>query len=74
MVRDRLLRDIFGAFEGAGQAGRADAFDEYRDLVMLANAWERGSLAVEVAEEAPGPLDDAEKGIEAEELHLGERL
>lgn len=57
VVRDRLLRDIFGASQGAGQAGRADAFDEYRDLAMLADAWERGSLAVEVAEEAPGPRE-----------------
>lgn len=60
MLRDRLLPDVFRAFESAEQAYGADPIDEYRDLAMLAHAWERGSLETEVAEEAPGRVADAE--------------
>lgn len=41
MARHPLLPDILTAFEGSEPAGRADPVDEYRDLVMLARAWER---------------------------------
>lgn len=60
MVSDRLLRDIFGAVESAEPAYRADPIDEYRDLAMLAHAWERGSLELEVAAQAPGRVDEPE--------------
>ena len=46
MVRDRLLH--------AEPASCADVIDEYRELVMLAHAWEHGSIALRGAEEAPG--------------------
>jgi hypothetical protein len=60
VVRHRLLPEIFSALESAEPAYRADPIDEYRDLAMLAHAWEHGSLEPEVAEEAPGRVDDAE--------------
>ena len=60
MLRLSFLRDIFSALEGAGPAHRAEAIDEYRELAILAYAWERGSLEPEVAEGAPGRVDDAE--------------
>lgn len=49
------------ARESAEPAHRTDAIDEYRELEMLAHAWERGSLAPGAAEGAPGGVDDAEK-------------
>jgi hypothetical protein len=52
MVRDRLLR--------VEPAYRADPIDEYRDLVMLADAWEHGRVGTVAAEEAPSRVDDAE--------------
>lgn len=60
MLRDRPLPDVFRAFESAEPAYGADPIDEYRDLAMLAHAWERGSLKTGVTEEAPGRLADAE--------------
>lgn len=60
MLRDTLLRDVFRDFESAERAHGADPIDEYRDLAILAHAWERGSLNPEVTEEAPGRVDDAE--------------
>ncbi|HEX5206809.1 MAG TPA: hypothetical protein VFW10_03310 [Steroidobacteraceae bacterium] len=36
MVRQRLLRDFFSAFENAEPTLRADAIDEYRELTLLA--------------------------------------
>ena len=61
MVRHRLLRDVFSAFESAEPVYRADAIDEYRELAMLAHAWERGTLQRGVAEGAPpGRVDDTE--------------
>ena len=60
MLRDRLLPDVFRAFESAEPAYGADPIDEYRDLAMLAHAWERGTLEMEVTEEAPGRIVDAE--------------
>ena len=60
MVRHRPLRDIFSAFDSADPAGRAETMDEYRELEMLAHAWERGSVNPGVAEGAPGRIEDAE--------------
>lgn len=44
MVRHRPLPGIFSAHEGVEPAYRAEPIDEYRDLAMLADAWEHGSL------------------------------
>lgn len=41
MARHTLLPDILAAFEGSEPACAADPIDEYRDLAMLARAWER---------------------------------
>ena len=62
MVRHRLLRDVFSAFESAEPVYRADAIDEYRELAMLAQAWEHGSFKPGMAEGAPVRIDDAEGG------------
>lgn len=52
MARHPLLPDIFTGFEGGEPACRTDPIDEYRDLAMLASAWERiGSAAVAVDDE-----------------------
>lgn len=59
-MKNRLLRDIFSALEGAEPVSRADTVDEYRELAMLAGAWERGSLEPGSAEGAPGRVDDTE--------------
>lgn len=61
MVRPRLLHDTFSASESAETAARADIIDEYRELEMLAHAWECGSLDPGVAEAAPGRVDDVEQ-------------
>lgn len=61
MVRPWPLRDTCGACEIAEPAPRADPIDEYRELEMLAHAWECGSLNLEAAEAAPGRVDDAEQ-------------
>ena len=45
-MRNRLLRDIFSALESAGPVSRADSVDEYRELAMLAGAWERGPAII----------------------------
>ena len=45
MVRNSLLGGIFSAFESDGSAHGAEPIDEYRELAMLAHAWERGALA-----------------------------
>lgn len=47
---------------------RAETIDEYRELDMLAHAWERGSLEPGTPEGAPGRVEDAEgtsKGVGA---------
>jgi hypothetical protein len=64
LVRNRPLSDIFSTLESAEPAHRAEPIDEYRDLVMLAHAWEHGSLEPEGAEEAPGLGDDAEGKVD----------
>jgi hypothetical protein len=56
MARHTLLPDILTAFEGSEPACATDPIDEYRDLAMLARAWERiGSGGVTV-DEAGGIL------------------
>lgn len=40
---------------------RADTIDEYRELAILAHAWERGSLEPGVAEGGLGRVDEAEE-------------
>ena len=60
MVRQRPLPDIFSAFDSAEPAYRAEPIDEYRELEMLAHAWERGSLEQGAPEGAPGRAEDAE--------------
>lgn len=54
MVIQRPLLDIFSVLASAEPAYRAEPIDEYRDLVMLAQAWERGSLEPGAAEQAVG--------------------
>ncbi|HEX3843779.1 MAG TPA: hypothetical protein VHV80_05420 [Steroidobacteraceae bacterium] len=61
MVRPGPLRDTFSASENAEPAPPADTLDEYRELEMLAHAWERGSLNPWLAEGAPGRVEDAEQ-------------
>jgi hypothetical protein len=65
VVRNKPLPDIFSSLESAEPAWRAEPIDEYRDLVMLAHAWEHGSLEPEAAEEAPDRGDDAEGKVGA---------
>ena len=58
MARRTLFRDIFTALEGSGPAYPTDPIDEYRDLAMLARAWERigsGDAAAEAAGGNPQP-------------------
>ena len=64
MVKDRLFRDIVSAFESAEPAYRAGTIDEYRELAMLARAWERGSLEPGVADERGGPPLRAPRGTQ----------
>lgn len=61
MVRPRLLRDTCNVSESAELASCADPIDEYRELEMLAHAWEHGSLDPGVAEGTDGRVDDAEQ-------------
>ena len=61
MVTHRPLHEIFS--DSAEPAHRAEAIDEYRELDMLAHAWERGSLEPGVAESATGRVDSAEDRV-----------
>jgi len=54
------LRDLFSAFEGAAPGHGADTIDEYRELTMLAHAWEQGSLMPGSVEQALGRVDGVE--------------
>jgi hypothetical protein len=53
-----------GARENAGPASRAEAIDEYRELTLLAGAWERQALTPGagqgVSERACARIDDVE--------------
>jgi hypothetical protein len=60
VVGNRRLRDIFRVLENAGPAYRAEAVDEYRELAMLARAWEHSASKPGTEEAAsPGAVDDA---------------
>ena len=58
MVTHRPLREIFSARASLELAHRAETLDEYRELDMLAHAWEGGSLTPGVADGTPGRADD----------------
>lgn len=58
MGRYRLLPDTFSASDGADPAYDAETVDEYRELSMLANAWERASLDPGRDEEGASRADD----------------
>lgn len=60
MVRIRLLRDIGNIFDGAGPAQSAEPIDEYRELAILAHAWERDTLKPRAAPGAVGRAEDGE--------------
>jgi hypothetical protein len=59
VVTHRPLRDTSSARAGAEVARRAETLDEYRELDMLAHAWERGSLEPGASQSAPGRAEDA---------------
>jgi hypothetical protein len=56
MARHTLLPDIFTALEGSEPACAADPIDEYRDLAMLARAWERIGSGGVTGDDAGGIL------------------
>jgi hypothetical protein len=58
-MRLKPLSDIFSALESAEPAYRADGIDEYRELAMLAHAWEHGSLRSGAVDGVPGGIEDA---------------
>lgn len=60
MVRQRLLDDIFGDFENVERVYRADTLDEYSELMMLAQAWERNSIKPGLAEGTAECVADAD--------------
>jgi hypothetical protein len=60
MVRHRVTRQIFSVTETEELPDRADSIDEYRELAMLANAWERRSLEPAGAEGASPKGEDRE--------------
>lgn len=65
MVRHRLLRELFNVFEGAAPVCRADTIDEYRELAMLAHAWESGYLEAGLATQVLNRAEDAERKASA---------
>ena len=56
MAKRTVLGDILTAFEAAGPVYSADPIDEYRDLAMLARAWECIGSADVTADDAAGVL------------------
>jgi len=60
VVKQRHLGDFFSTCGRDEPAYGAEPIDEYRDLAMLARAWESGLLEANVAEEALARADDAE--------------
>ena len=56
MARHTRLRDIFTAFEATGPAYPAEPVDEYRDLAMLAHAWERIGSGEVTVDDVTGSL------------------
>lgn len=65
VVRNRLLGRIFGAFESISAAPGAEPIDEYRELAILAHAWERGTLEPRAAKRVTRRIDDAERKVSA---------
>ena len=74
MVRQRLLRDFLSTFENAAPAPGAEALDEYRELAMLAHAWERGSLEPGAVEGALGSGQRAKSQYAAKQLSQKYRI
>ena len=60
MVKNSLLGEIFGALESIEPAYGAGPIDEYRELTLLAGAWEAGTLKPRAAKRPRGRADDAE--------------
>jgi hypothetical protein len=60
VVKNRPPGDVFRAFESTEPADGAGPIDEYRELTLLAGAWEAGALKPRAAKRAPGRADDAE--------------
>lgn len=59
MVRHTLLRGMLSAFDSTEPAYRAETIDEYRELAMLAQAWELGTVKPGVPEGTPAiPNED----------------
>lgn len=48
MLRNRFPGDVLGADESAEAPYGTDQIDEYRELALLARAWERGTLPSEL--------------------------
>lgn len=63
MVSRRLLGDVYGGLERAAPAHPAEAMDEYRELEMLAHAWERGSLGPGAPAGAPGRVEEGKRPL-----------
>jgi len=68
MARHTLLPEIFAPFEGIEPECRAEPIDEYRDLAMLARAWERiGSGDLTVGDVAGNLLADTAGGTDKQD-------
>lgn len=59
MVTHRPSGDTLSARASVELAHRAETIDEYRELDMLAHAWERGSPKPGAVEGEPGRAEDA---------------
>lgn len=61
VVSSKLLGDLFSASESADPTYGADPIDEYRELAMLAHAWEGGALEPpRTAKAVAGRVEDTE--------------
>lgn len=60
VVGNRGLGDIFSPPESTAPAYRAEAMDEYRELALLAKAWERQALKQGLGEGTSGRVEDPE--------------
>jgi len=60
VVGNRGLREVFNAPESTAPAYRAEGLDEYRELALLANAWERQARKQGPGEGPSGRAEDAE--------------
>lgn len=64
-MRHRPVRDVLSVFGTGERAYRADPMDEYRELTILAGAWERGSLEIGVGADGSPRNADEGKGKES---------